>query len=73
MKLKEENHATTRKRGAKTALRPEGLQQPCLRLEELWQNLGEALRREALQTLSRIVARQIQCPHDPKEVRHEDC
>ena len=48
-------------------------------LEQLWERLDEPQRREALQTLSRIVARQIQEshrlqePHGRKEVRHEDC
>ena len=46
---------------------------PRVALEQLWERLGEQDRREALQTLSRIVARQIQEPHGRKEVRYEDC
>ena len=42
-------------------------------LEQLWESLDAAQRREALQTLGRIVARQIQEPHGRKAVRHEDC
>lgn len=52
---------------------------PRVVLEQLWERLDEPQRREALQTLSRIVARQIQEshslqePHGRKEVRYEDC
>ena len=46
---------------------------PRVALEHLWGMLDEPLRREALQTLGRIVARQIQESHGRKEVRHEDC
>ncbi len=52
---------------------------PRVVLEQLWERRDEPQRREALQTLSRIVARQIQEPsslqepHGRKEVRHEDC
>lgn len=42
-------------------------------LEQLWEALDASQRREALQTLGRIVAQQIQEPHGRKGVRHEDC
>lgn len=42
-------------------------------LEQLWETLDALQRREALQTLVRIVARQIQESHSGKGVRHEDC
>ena len=73
-KLKEEgNHARIAKRGAQGTLTLVSEDLPRVALEQLWERLGEQDRREALQTLSRIVARQIQEPYGRKEVRHEDC
>ena len=72
-KLKEGNHARIAKRGVPGTLTLVSEDRPRVALEQLWERLGEQDRREALQTLSRIVARQIQEPHGRKEVRYEDC
>ena len=73
IRLKEGNHAWIAKRGAQGALTLVAEHRPRVALEQVWEKLGEQQRREALQTLSRIVARQIQEPHSRKEVRYEDC
>jgi hypothetical protein len=43
-----------------------------LYLNQLWQALPDVDRRQALLTLSRIVAKQLQPPPHAKEVAHED-
>jgi hypothetical protein len=44
-----------------------------LYLKQLWKTLTDDDRRQALVTLSRIVAKQLQPPPIEKEVAHEDC
>jgi hypothetical protein len=41
-------------------------------LTQLWESLPEANRRQTLQTLSQLLAQQLQPPPE-KEVRNEDC
>ena len=44
-----------------------------LYLNQLWKALPDVDRRQALLTLSQIVAKQLQPPPSAKEVEHEDC
>jgi hypothetical protein len=68
--FKENSHARIAKRGPTTA-------QPnppsALYLNQLWEALPDVDRRQALLTLSQIVAKQLQPPPSAKEVEHEDC
>lgn len=42
-----------------------------LLLEQLWNRLTDAQRQQTLATLSSIVVRQLDVPHDEREVRNE--
>jgi hypothetical protein len=44
-----------------------------LALTRLWEAIPEATRQQILQTLSRLVAMQLQPPPSEREVRDEDC
>lgn len=71
---KEESHARSEKNAsAAPQLTLEAETRPRLALEQLWQSLPEPDRRQALRTLSRIVAQQIFKAQYRQEVRHEDC
>ena len=71
--FKEENYARIAKKGVAAPLMSVAEHRSRVTLEQVWQTLPEVNRREALLTLSRIVAQQIFPPQDSKEVRHEDC
>jgi hypothetical protein len=42
-------------------------------LAQLWMAIPEQSRQQALQTLNRLLAQQLQPPPSEKEVRDEDC
>jgi hypothetical protein len=44
-----------------------------LYLSQFWTALPDEDRRQALLTLSQIVAKQLQPPPSEEEVKHEDC
>jgi hypothetical protein len=68
--LKEESHAIQPRRSLFVPTHAAG--KP-IALKQLWEVIPEANRLRALQTLSRLVAQQLQPPPHEKEVRGEDC
>ena len=68
-RLKEESHAVQPRRDL--FVPPQPAVKP-IALEQLWEAIPEPNRQQALQTLNRLVAQQLQPPPGEKEVRDED-
>jgi hypothetical protein len=51
---------------------PPATPNPPLTPQQIWATLPDEHRRKTLQTLSRIVAQQLQTTRSPQEVSHED-
>jgi hypothetical protein len=68
--LKEENHAV--QPGRNLFVATQAAAKP-IALKQLWEAIPRSNRQQTLQTLSRLVAQQLQPPPAEKEVRDEDC